>query len=104
MKLCVDCRFHKEAKGSDSQPAIMHACTAILDLVTGEQRDVDCQEARAAPWLCGTEGNLFKFPERAAQSRLVDDPNSASGKRLEPIKDFDPLGQRRDLKPGRSDG
>jgi len=87
MKLCVECRFHKADEDK-------HLCTAILDLVTGEQKDVDCQEARAAPWLCGTEGKLFKYPERAVRPGL-----QVKG-------DFDPFGDQptgRDMKHGRSD-
>lgn len=66
-RLCVDCRFHKEAEGK-------HVCTAILDLVTGEQNDVDCQEARAAPWLCGNEGKLFKESDAKRETRTGGKP------------------------------
>lgn len=103
MKLCVECRFHKLG-----EPPIVktdevtkvgdppHLCSAILDLVTGEQKDIDCQEARAAPWLCGHEAKLFKYPEN--RPRLVADANSASGQRLDLTG-----GHGRDMKPGRSD-
>lgn len=67
MRLCVDCKYHLDCDGK-------HKCTAILDLVTGEQQDIECLEARQSSWLCGIEGKLFKESDAKRESRAGGKP------------------------------
>lgn len=66
MKFCKDCRFSEERKGSDSEPAVVHACTAVCDIVTGEPTSLSCRDARFSVW-CGIDAKLFK--ERLADGQ-----------------------------------
>jgi hypothetical protein len=91
MRVCAECQFY----AADVSISPEHQCTAIIDLVTGEQKNVDCYEARAASWLCGHEGNLFKQRGEAGV-----DPRKVHG---EPPSLSIAGGNRRDLKRGRSD-
>lgn len=98
--ICADCRFYRndpaiEAKDDEPGRPEHHVCTAIIDLVTGEQQDVECYEARAADWLCGTDGKLFK---RRGENGA--DPRKQHG--TPPTPDISG-GNRRDMKPGKSD-
>lgn len=84
-RFCVDCRFFE-----GKVPVEDSTCGATLDIVTGEQSHPKCIDARQFGAECGRDGLLFKEADgvqekriaRDRARRLVDDANSASGKRL----------------------
>lgn len=86
MRFCVDCRFCVQ-----QDDRLGFTCAAGLDPVTGTQRHAPCEDERSPVWAfaqCGPDAKLFKEAEdmRAKQllrKQLVDDSNSASGKRLD---------------------
>jgi hypothetical protein len=93
MRFCVDCQFCEQADAPPSPPS----CAAARNLVTGEQSFPRCEDERSPViWAqCGMEGRLFKQRGEAGL-----DPRKVHG---EPPSLNIAGGNRRDLKPGRSD-
>lgn len=60
MRLCIDCKHHKEIGLSDEHVCGNELCGSYLDPVDGLRVYRKCSHARASLTSCGTEGKLWE--------------------------------------------
>lgn len=77
---------------------------AIIDLVTGEQQDIECKEARAAEWYCGHDAKLFKEADGVQEKRIARERETRKSDAPEVKEAKAAVARVRDMRPGKSDG
>ena len=59
---CIDCKHHSLRADTPPTKALAgdYVCDAVFNVVTGEQLNWKCQNARGDQLVCGRDGKLFE--------------------------------------------